>query len=232
MKKPTWLASAAALVVGAGLMGSVYAADHGDSPRAAQDPAADIADLYAWMDATDGEKLNLIMTLASSGAFSDAVDYVFHVNSDDDGPLGPNPQSETTITCAFDADGNVSCDAADSNVSGDASDEAGITSDDGNLRVFAGVRDDPFFFNSSGFNDTVAAVIAAATGEPPIEFDPDGCPLLDDATAAQLRTVLTTAPNGDDFGGGNVLALVVQIDRSLVNGNGDSLGVWASTRAQ
>ncbi len=232
MKKLTWFALATAVAMGAGLVGSVYAADHGDSPRAAADPAADLADLYAWMDATDGEKLNLIMTLASNGAFSDAVDYVFHVNSDDDGPLGPNPQVETAITCSFDGDGMVTCEGGGSSVSGDASDEQGITSDDGYLRVFAGLRDDPFFFNLAGLNATVEAVIAAATGEPPLAFDDDGCPLLDDATAAQLRMVISTAPNGDDFGGLNVLALVVQVDRSLVNGNGDILGVWASTGSQ
>lgn len=220
---------AAAVAAGAGLVGSVHAADHGDSPRAVSEPAADIADLYAWMDETAPEKLNLIMTLTGAGAFSDAVDYVFHVNSDDDGPLGPNPQVETPISCSFDASGAVTCEGGGSSVSGDASDEDGITSGDGNLRVFAGLRDDPFFFNLTGFNATVNAVIAAA---PALSFDDDGCPLLDDATAAQLRTVISTAPNGDDFGGSNVLALVVQVDRSLVNGNGDILGVWASTRSQ
>jgi hypothetical protein len=232
MKKSIWFALAAAVALGASLVGSVDAADHGDSPRAAADPAADIADLYAWMDSTDGEKLNLIMTLAANGAFSDAVDYVFHINSDDDGPLGPNPQVETTITCNFDDSGLVTCEGGGSSVSGDASDEAGLTSTDGYLRVFAGLRDDPFFFNSTGFGATVEAVIAAATGEPPLEFDDDGCPQLDDATAAQLRSVIGTAPNGDDFGGRNALALVVQIDRSRVTGNGDILGIWASTRAQ
>ena len=232
MKQSILFALAAAIPIGVGLVGSVYAADHGDSPRAAADPAADIADLYAWMDPTDGEKVNLIMTLAGSGAFSDAVDYVFHVNSDDDGPLGPNPQMETTIACSFDEDGMVSCEAGGSSVAGDASDEQGIMSNDGFLRVFAGLRDDPFFFNSSGFSATVNAVIDAATGDPPLTFDDDGCPLLDDATAAQLRSVISTAPNGDGFGGSNVLALVVQVDRSLVNGNGDILGVWASTHSQ
>ncbi len=232
MRKSIWFALVAAAALGAGLVGGVDAADHGDSPRAAADPAADIADLYAWMDATDGETLNLVMTLATSGAFSDAVDYVFHVNSDDDGPLGPNLQVETTITCTFDAGGTVTCEGGGSSVSGDASNEAGITSADGLLRVFAGLRDDPFFFNSAGFGATVEAVIGAATGEPPLEFDDDGCPQLDDATAAQLRSVISTAPNGDGFAGRNVLALVVQIDRSVVNGNGDILGIWASTRTQ
>lgn len=232
MKKQTWFALATAVALGAVFVGGVYAADHGDSPRASADPAADIADLYAWMDATDGEKLNLIMTMTSNGAFSDAVDYVFYVNSDDDGPLGPNPQAETTITCSFDGDGMVTCEGGGSSVSGDASDAQGIMSNDGNLRVFAGLRDDPFFFNVAGFNATVEAVIGAAIGEPPLAFDDDGCPLLDDATAAQLRTLISTAPDDDGFGGLNVLALVVQVDRSLVNGNGDILGVWASTRSQ
>lgn len=229
MKKTNTFVLAAVIAMGAGLFGSVQAADHGDSPRAVSEPAADIADLYAWMDETDPEKLNLIMTLAGAGAFSDAVDYVFHVNSDDDGPLGPTPQVETNITCSFDVSGAVTCEGGGSSASGDASDEEGITSSDGNLRLFAGLRDDPFFFNLTGFNATVTAVIAAA---PALGFDDDGCPLLDDATAAQLRSVISTAPNGDDFGGSNVLALVVQVDRSLVNGNGDILGVWASTRSQ
>ncbi|MGB5812972.1 MAG: DUF4331 family protein [Polyangiales bacterium] len=232
MEKSIWIALAAVVTVGAGLVGSVYAADHGDSPRAAADPAADIADLYAWMDADDGEKLNLIMTVTSNGAFSDAVEYVFHVNSDDDGPLGPNPQAETRVTCVFDEEGVVTCQAGGSSVSGDPSGEVGIMSPDGLLRVFAGLRDDPFFFNLGGFNATVEAVIAAATGDPPIAFDDDGCPLLDDDTAAQLRSVIGTAPEGDDFAGLNVLALVVQVDRSLVNGNGDILGVWASTNSR
>ena len=231
MKTPKGLVLAAAITVGAGLVGTVFAADHSDSPRAAADPAADIADLYAWMDANDAEKLNLIMTLASPGAFSDAVDYVFHVNSDDDGP-GPNPQVETTITCSFDAEGTVTCEGGGSSVTGDASGVEGITSEDGAIRAFAGVRDDPFFFNLAGFSSTVDAVIGAATGEPPLSFDDDGCPLLDDGTAAQLRTLISTAPNGDDFGGRNALALVLQVDRSLVNGNGDILGVWASTRSR
>ena len=88
------------------------AADHTDSVRAATDPAADIADLYAWMN-DDATKLNLVMTLVSTGQFSDAVDYVFHVNSDDDGPLGPTPQEETTITCTFDSAGAVTCEVGD-----------------------------------------------------------------------------------------------------------------------
>lgn len=229
MKKTNTFVLAAVIAMGAGLIARVQAADHGDSPRAVSEPAADIADLYAWMDETDPEKLNLIMTLAGAGAFSDAVDYVFHVNSDDDGPLGPTPQVETLITCSFDGSGAVTCEGGGSSASGDASDEEGITSSDGNLRVFAGLRDDPFFFNATGFNATVNAVIAAV---PALSFDDDGCPLLDDATAAQLRSVISTAPNGDDFGGSNVLALVVQVDRSVVNGNGDILGVWASTRSQ
>ena len=69
MRKSTFFALATAVALGAGLVGSVDAADHGDSPRAAADPAADIADLYAWMDADDGEKLNLVMTLVGNGAF-------------------------------------------------------------------------------------------------------------------------------------------------------------------
>ncbi|MEN9581807.1 MAG: hypothetical protein RJA70_4816, partial [Pseudomonadota bacterium] len=39
---------------------TVWAADHIDSPAAVAEPAADITDLYAWMDA-DAKHLNLVL---------------------------------------------------------------------------------------------------------------------------------------------------------------------------
>ena len=73
-----WLA---ALAAGASLMcgGAVRASDHLDTPTVAMNPRADIGDLFAWTSA-DAKQLNLVMTIVGD-AFSDNVEYAFHVDS-------------------------------------------------------------------------------------------------------------------------------------------------------
>ncbi len=205
---------------------SARAADHTDSPAVVADPAADIADVYAWVEG--GQDLNLIMNIATA-AFSDQVQYVFHIESMPAyGMSGPT----TTILCRFDVSQRVECWVGeDVYVSGDATGESGISDGSGMVRVHTGLRDDPFFFNISGFGATIDLVKDAA---PNLTFDDDGCPALDVDTANALATQLTLEPDGsagrDDFAGRNVQSLVVQVDRSLVDAGGSILAVWGSTR--
>jgi hypothetical protein len=196
--------------------------------------AADIADLYAWTSA-DASKLNLVMTIdpfATEGAmFSDAVQYAFHLSSA--GAFGES-QTEVRILCTFTAAQVISCWVGDDEyVSGDASAEAGLVSESGRLRVFAGLRNDPFFFNISGFHGATMAVKAAA-GE--LTFDADGCPDLDQATADALVTQLASDQSGgapiNAYAEANILALVVEVDTALVTPGGPVVGVWASTHAR
>jgi hypothetical protein len=64
--------------------------------------------------------------------------------------------------------------------------------------------------------------------------------LNDAGTSAVLVNDLTHDSNGttatttltDDFATANVVAIVMQVDKSLVNGGGDILGVYASTHAK
>lgn len=209
---------------------ALMAADHVDSPATVAEPTADITDLYAWMS-PDANKLNLVMDVfpfaGDDAAFGTAVTYVFHVNSSAGYGMA---QTETQVICKFfDAD-QIECWAGDEYVVGDPSDPAGITSEDGGLRVFAGLRNDPFFMEFEGFTETVKAVVAAA---PSLTFDGEGCPDVDAATSAalvgQLQSGANGAPASDTFAGANVLALVVEVDKSLVNAGGPLLGVWAST---
>jgi hypothetical protein len=211
----------------------VRAADHVDGPRASADPSADITDVFAWMT-PDAERLILVMDLvrnADTGArFSDSVQYVFHTTSSPS--FGAPASKEETIVCEFDAAQNVKCWAAgEAFVQGDASSPAGLTNDDVTLRVFAGLRNDPFFFNLAGFRETARTVTAAAGS---LTFDAAGCPALDDATASALVTQLKSAPGGgpavDAFANFNVLALVVEVDKDLVTQNGPIVSVSASTR--
>ncbi len=204
-------------------------ADHLDSPAVIAEPAADINDQYSWMD---GNNLVLAMTVfpaAVTGAkFSDKVQYVFHTSS---GAAYGTTTSDVDIICTFDAAQVASCWAGTAAyVKGDASKPAGLASADGKFKVFAGLRADPFFFNLDGFKHTVATVESVAGT---LVFDQAGCPALDAPTSALLRGQLQTSPDGgaavDFFGPLNGLAIVVSIDKSLVNKGGAILSSWAST---
>lgn len=216
------------------------AADHTDGPAASADPTADITDLFAWTS-PDGKDLNLIMNVfpaaTSAAKFSDAVQYVFHTNSQ--ASFGAAATSSEDIVCTFDAAQKISCWAGSSYVTGDASSTSGIASSDGKLRVFAGLRDDPFFFNLDGFKDAVADVKAtAAAGGLPAP-DAAGCynlgnPGSSGTIASVLVADLTHTSHGanpavDHFAGLNVLSIALQVDLSLVNKGGPVVGVWGST---
>jgi hypothetical protein len=212
--------------------GAALAADHLDAPGTQADPAADINDLYAWMSA-DGSALNLVMTVfpaaTDTSMFSDSVQYVFHLNSSQAYGEAATPMD---IICTFDAAQTIQCWIGGGDyVTGDASDTAGILSEGGDVRVFAGLRDDPFYFNLEGFNETIAAVVDAAGG---LTFDAAGCPALDAATSGVLVGQLQTAAGGgtavDFFAPLNTLAIVMSIPTTMINGGGDILGVSASTR--
>lgn len=220
-----------ALALGSLLLpGSSRAADHIDSPTAVGDASADITDLYAWM-APDANKLNLIMDVTpfagEDSKFSDAVQYVFHVNSSAGYGM---PQQETTILCQFNAASDIECWAGSEYLKGDASATVGLASSSGKMRVFAGLRDDPFFMEFSGFTNAVSTVVGAASS---LTFDSEGCPAVDAATSGVLVGQLQSGIGGvaatNTFAGANVLSLTIQIDKDLVNRGGSILGVSAST---
>jgi hypothetical protein len=221
--------------------GGARAADHLDGPQASADPAADITDLFGWMTA-DKTKVNLAMDLfpkAAAGAkFSTAVKYAFHLNTK---PAFGGAATPLSIICTFDAAQKISCwlqksGATIDYVNGDASATAGISSANGKLKVFAGLRDDPFFFNIDGFHHAAATVHALATGGT-LTLDSAGCPT--NLTAQQSATLVSqlksnaagTGPGVDNFKGLNVMAIVIQVDAQTVTSNGSNpiIGLWAST---
>jgi hypothetical protein len=183
---------------------------------------------------TDHTKMYLVMDVfpfaTSAAKFGTNTLYVFHTTS----KSGLTAATGTTldIVCKFDAAQTLSCWAGGEYVSGaTAGSAAGLTSASGKLKVWAGLRDDPFFFNLDGFKDMVAAVKQAAPALLPT-VDASGCPKVDGPTSAALVSALAhsggTAPV-DHFAGGNVLSIVVSIDASLVTKGGSTVGVWAST---
>jgi hypothetical protein len=224
------------IVLTIGVPIAALAADHGDLPSAvaSREPSADITDLYAWMTA-DATRLNLVAAVSpgagSSATFSDAVVYQFSVSSS--AGYG-QPQDSTLITCKFIDGINVECWAGDEYAVGNPSVAAGIVSDGGGLRVFAGLRDDPFFLEYAGFQNGVNAANAeVAAGRVAFPAEEGGCPLLSEEQQGALLTALTTGNNGarasNTFAGASVLALVLQVDTTIVNAGGPVLGVSVST---
>jgi hypothetical protein len=232
MKRTAWLRGALALAVVSAASWAI-AADHLDAPGVIADPTADITDLYTWLDQGNAVFVLNVSPLATvSSKFSDKVQYILHTESSMTyGQAG----QKSDIIVTFDASQIVSVWVGDKDyVTGDASGLAGLTSADGKFKVFAGLRDDPFFFNLAGFKDTVATVEAAA---PSLIFDAAGCPKLTATTSALLANKLktdpaSTPPGGvakDFFAGKNVLSIVLSIDKSLLNTGGPILRSWAST---
>ncbi len=233
MSRMTWtrwgLAVAIATTTGSGAI----AADHLDAPTVKTDPTSDITDLYSWNDA--GRVvfvLNVSPLATTTSKFSDKVQYVIHTESK--GAYGA-AGTPLDIICTFAVDQKISCWVGNKDyVTGDASGTAGLSSTSGGVKVFAGLRDDPFFFNLDGFKATVSAVEGAAAS---LMFDAAGCPKLDAATSAALVKALSTDPNSTPPGAGakdffatkNVLAIVLSIDTKLLNGGGPILASWAST---
>lgn len=205
-------------------------ADHLDSPAVTAEPAADINDLYSWMDGNNAVFVLTVFPAAPAGAkFSDAVEYVFHTASS---PAFGGAGTPSNIICTFDAAQKIQCwVGSDDYVTGDASQPAGLTSASGRVKVFAGLRADPFFFNLDGFKNTVSLVEGAAGS---LDFDDAGCPALDVDTSAALVDALKTNPDGggapvDFFKNLNTLAIVVSVDKSLVTKGGPIVSAWAST---
>jgi hypothetical protein len=127
------------------------AADHLDSPAVTAEPAADINDLYAFMAPADADKVVLVMTVfpqaGGDAAFSDAVNYTFHVRRSADG-------MSRDITCTFEADGSYSCAGPSGAV---AAGTVGETANGDSIQAWTGLRDDPFFFDLRAFNNAVGA---------------------------------------------------------------------------
>jgi Domain of unknown function (DUF4331) len=148
--------------------------DHNNSPRGVAEPAIDIADNYVFPSPSQPGRLVLVMTVfpnAQPGAlFSDAADYRFRIRPVTIPAGGPGSRFEVgtdeyDVTCTFAAP--VTTDDADSpvqegtctlpngaTVSFRMNDEQGAEAP--GARVFAGLRMDPLFNDSTAYVETLA----------------------------------------------------------------------------
>jgi Domain of unknown function (DUF4331) len=242
------MASLAGAAVVSGYSTPALSADHQDSPSVRGEPAADINDVFTWMD---GNNVVLAMTVypqaPNPSTFSNTVQYVFHTgNALTFGASLPST-SNLDVIATFDAAtpqniqlwvGNPNGTPKGEYVTGNAGAMGGIASADGKVKVFAGLVADPFFFNLDGFKSVVTDVeqAAATAGQDGgLQFDPFGCPLLSHSISDTLVGQLGTAPGGitaaqDHFATFDALAIVVSVDKTLLATNGNSqVTVWAAT---
>jgi hypothetical protein len=238
------LGSVAGLGLAALLMNpnSSQASDHLDAPGVGAltatgpthvDAPGDLNDVYAWMTA-DKAKVNLVMTVSPFASTADHFgtnrQYVFHVGSAAHYLGAP---TEIKVICTFTADTAIQCWVGTTGyVKGDPSATAGLSSTDGKIKVFAGLRSDPFFFNLKGFKAAIGTYLSLAAGLTP---NAAGCPALTVAQQTAVGTLLASDGAGgaatDSFATANVLAISMQVDTTLLNAGGPILGVWASTHA-
>src|SRR5216117_254497 len=196
------------LVAAAGLTRWIEASDHKDSALLAADHAADIADVYTFRSPVHPDNVVLVMTVsgfippseASTTFFDPGVLYQWKLDNNGDavedlviqafvtgtgghqvmhfrGPAAPSDIGSTNRV----SNGLETATVAVSNS------PTPIVASRNGMTVFAGVRDDPFFFDLVQFKHIIA-------GE-----------------ATSFRN-----PGIDTFAGTNVLAIVVELPSSLL----------------
>jgi len=179
-----------------------FAADHSEAPGTQADNAADIADFYAWHE---GNKLVAIMTYGGlqatsaeqTATYDENVLYTVHIDSNGDQAADKN------VNVRFGKNGAGDWGVQVENLPGATGTVSGAvngTIDAGNgLSVYTGLRDDPFFFDLEGFNQTLATGTLAFDG------------------------------TRDSVAGLNVSSIVLEMDLAAASNGSDTLAVWAST---
>ncbi len=206
-----------ALAVISASIGIVLAADHIDAP-AVTSTSSDITDFYAFQSPESSSNMVFVVntqglmdpTASATAAFDENV--MIQVNIDNtgdfvedlviqavvnDGKLsvyGPVKPTSTGLMGMVETDATVT--TTDVTEYGKT---ASIGSKNG-IKVFAGPRDDPFFFDLVAFKSILAGT---ATG--------------------------FSNPGADTFAGTNVMSLVVEVPKSML-GSAATLNTWAVTK--
>lgn len=222
MKKKILLGS----LLGIALIGGiVYAADHIDAPAVTgagnTSPGNDITDVYAFQSPADNSKMVFVMNTqgllspaaSATAIFSSNVMYEFNIDNTGDnvedlviqclvqngkmrvyGPVAVGTPGTTSTVQKSGASTEVAVTAYGAS-------PATATNTNG-TRIFAGPRDDPFFFDLVRFKEVIAG------------------------TQPGFRS-----PGVDSFAGTNVMSIVVEVPKTLL-GTATTINVWAETKSK
>lgn len=198
-------------------VGIIYAADHIDAPAVTNKPT-DITDVYVFRAQNPDNMVFVVNTqgLLSPAATADAKfdeNTMIEFNIDNNGDnvedlviqciakngkmkvYGPSaPRIPGTISYL-----NISKFSAQADITSYGQDPV-IGIGDNGVKVFAGPRDDPFFFDLTRFKQIIAG------------------------TATSFNN-----PGHDTFAGTNVMSIAVEVPKALLNSNG-TINVWAESK--
>lgn len=217
----------------------VHASDHLDSPQVAQDRAADIGDMWAFLDPNDNSQLVLVMStmnfVVSSEQFGMVIfdsnlKYRFEIENTGDAiadkyvdvmyspGLGRQTPQTATITLPNGTTFTGSTTIATQEPypsypppdTGTAPTPVVTVDPVSGAKFFAGSMDDPFFLDDTGANRLVASSISNP-GHP--DF-----------------SLLGQRGGRDTYAGFNVLLTVVEVPVSMVKGASNIIGINAVTQ--
>ena len=207
-----------AFTLGATLL-VLTSADHIDAPDVSS-TSSDLGDFYAFQSPVNNDNMVFVTTLQGlmSPAMTEAATFdenvLTEINIDNNGDyvedlviqlipkdgkmyaFGPYRPSITGKQSTIDK--NAQMIEVDITPYG----QNAIMSSQGNMRLFAGPRDDPFFFDIGRFNQILAG----------------------DATGF-------SDPGTDTFAGTNVLSIVVEVPKTSLGGN-DMINTWVVTKSR
>ncbi len=223
MKKKILLGFAlSAIIIG----GVAIAADHIDAPSvtgpSSTSLASDITDVYAFQSPADNTKMVLVMNVrglmspatTATAAFGSNVMYEMNIDNNGDnvedlviqmlvqngkvrayGPIAPAAAGTTSTVRT-----NAVVTPVDVTAYGAAAPNVGTGSN--GLKIFAGPRDDPFFFDLVRYKEIIAG------------------------TQTSFRS-----PGVDSFAGTNVMSFVVEVPKALL-GTGTTINYWGETKTK
>lgn len=203
------------------------ASDHADAVNNAEDRSADLGDGYLFLDPNDNTRVVVIMTFAgfivpgenvNFGVFSEDVRYALDFENTGDATIdrsyfvtfGPKtaPPEPQTATIRLPNGSSFTAPTTPASNTAETAPQPVVTTDPlSGVSFYAGLVDDPFFFDIPAFGRFLASVRAGA---------PDG------SVFSRRR---------DSFAGYNTLAIALSIPRaSLVGTNGNIIGATQSSQ--
>ena len=209
-----WAASALLLLAAF----SAGAADHADAPRSTTDPSTDITDVFIFREGGKmvgaicfgGAPVPRARVDGPTGRFDPDVLFIYNIDLDGDA----KPEHEILVRFGRNSKGEAGVQfegipgAGAQLVSGAV--ERVLASPTG-LRAYAGLRDDPFFFDFEGFVATIGSFNQTDKPKGSLMFN----------------------ASRDSFSRRNLTALVFEMDASLIvprpgSSNNKLIRVWAS----
>jgi hypothetical protein len=209
---------------------AAISADHAESPGADADPAADLADVFIFTSPQAGNKTVAAITFGGRSAPRSRIDgsfycdpdvaYIFNIDREDQ-TRGFDNVPDVQVIARLGKDSGGACGLQLESVPGAGGTFSGpveevFTSPSG-MRAFAGLRNDPFFFDAEGYAALVASF--AAPGQ--------------NGDVVGSFRLAGTQPRRDSFADRNVSVIVFEMPNiALAPASGTFLPrvrVWATT---